>query len=81
MLVDVMEVKVLEGYKLFLRFENSVTGEVDISKIVPFKGIFERLKDREYFKKVVIDKEVGTICWDNGANIAPCALCEYIQRK
>lgn len=81
MLVDVVEVKVLEGYKLFLRFENNVQGEVDISKIVAFKGVFKKLKDREYFKKVVVDKEVGTICWHNGADIAPCALYEYIQRK
>jgi len=81
MLIDIVEVKVLDGYKLFLKFENNVKGEVDISKIVPFEGVFEKLKDREYFEKVSIDKKVGTICWENDAHIAPSTLYDYIQSK
>jgi Protein of unknown function (DUF2442) len=81
MLVDVIEVRVLDGYKLFLHFENNVEGEIDISEIVPFKGIFERLKNKEEFSKVTINKEVGTICWENGADLSPCVLYEQISQK
>ena len=34
-----------KNYFLYLRFENGVQGEVDVSKIIPFKGIFSELKD------------------------------------
>lgn len=79
MLADVTEVKVLENYHLLLRFEDGTMGEVDIAKMVPFKGIFAKLKDNEYFKTVVVDPETGTICWDNGADLSPCRLYSEIK--
>lgn len=79
MLVDIVEVKVLEDYKLFLRFEDNVKGEIDISKVVPFKGVFEKLRDKKFFSRVTINKEVGTICWENGADLAPCTLYDYLN--
>ncbi|NGX48615.1 MAG: hypothetical protein K940chlam5_00203 [Candidatus Anoxychlamydiales bacterium] len=81
MLFDVVEVKVIENYKLFLRFENDVQGEVDITKIVPFKGIFSKLKDKEYFATVYVNKELGTIVWDNGADLSPSYLYSIVINK
>ncbi len=80
MLVDVTEVKVLDNYNLALCFEDGTAGQVDISKMVPFKGIFAKLKDTNYFKTVSIDKESGTICWDNGADLSPCVLYSEIKK-
>jgi len=40
MLGDVVEVRALEGYQLFVRFEDSVQGDVDLAKLASFKGVF-----------------------------------------
>lgn len=81
MLYDVVEVKVIKDYTLYLRFENGVQGEVDISKIIPFKGIFSKLEDKEYFATVYVNNELGTIVWDNGADISPSCLYSAISHK
>lgn len=81
MVPDIVEVKVLEDYKLFIRFEDGANGEVNIAELVPFKGIFLKLKDYNYFTSVTIDSETGTISWDNGADISPCLLYSEITKK
>ncbi len=81
MLRDVQEVKVVGEYKLFVRFDDGLEGEVNISEIIPFKGIFEKLKDHKYFKTVKVNQELGTIVWDNGADISPAYLYSVISKK
>jgi hypothetical protein len=36
--------------------------------------VFQALKDPEYFARVVVDAEAGTVVWPNGADLAPEAL-------
>jgi hypothetical protein len=79
--VDVIKVKVLSDYNLHLTFDDGLTGDVDISKLVPFKGIFEPLQDRKFFSQVKVNRDIGTICWDNGADLSPTFLHESIQAK
>ena len=79
--VDVTDVKVLSDYKLHLTFDDGMSGDVDISKLVSFKGIFERLKDKKFFSEVKVNHDIGTICWENGADLSPTFLREYIQAK
>lgn len=40
MLKDIVEARPAGGYKLYLRFEDGVEGEIDLSKLIEFKGIF-----------------------------------------
>jgi hypothetical protein len=74
MLIDVVEVKPLEGHRLFLRFEDGAEGEVDVAEMVRFEGVFSSLKDREKFREVRVNPEIGTICWPNGADLDPDVL-------
>ncbi len=78
---DVIEVKVLNDYKLHLKFDDGSHGDIDISKLVPFKGVYEPFKDRKYFSQVTINPDIGTICWDNGADLSPTILYENICVK
>jgi len=80
-LLDVLSVKVLSDYQLELRFDNGVSGIVDISNIVPFEGIFEPLKNKDYFARVALNSEIGTIFWENGADISPSLLFEHLITK
>lgn len=74
MLVDIVEARALGGHRIYLRFEDGVEGEVDLSKLVDFKGVFEPLRDPEEVAKVAVNPELGTVCWPTGADLDPDVL-------
>lgn len=74
MLKDVAEVRPLGGYRVHLRFEDGVQGDLDLGKIIEFKGIFALLRDEKEFAKVQVHPELGTIVWPNGADLDPDVL-------
>lgn len=74
MLKDIVEARPLGQYRLFLRFEDAVQGEVDIAKMVQFTGILAPLADPTFFAKVNADPETGTINWPNGPDLDPDVL-------
>jgi hypothetical protein len=75
---DVVEVRYVRDYTLWVRFQDGTSGEVDIQP--SFKGpVFEPLRDLNYFRQVRIDPEIGTIVWPNGADIAPETLYARIH--
>ncbi len=69
MLKDIVEVRPLDGHRLYLRFEDGVEGTVDVSQQIRFEGVFASLLDRENFLQVRVDPEFGTIVWPNGADL------------
>ena len=71
---DVVEVRPLKRYRLRLRFEDGASGIVDVSARVAFKGVFAPLRDPEYFDRVRVDPELGTVVWPNGADLDPDVL-------
>src|SRR5580765_5286107 len=52
MIVDVTQVEVLKPYRLRLEFDDGTAGEVDISELVPFEGVFAPLRDPVAFGQV-----------------------------
>jgi len=78
MLKDIVEVQPLDGYRLRLRFEDGVVGEVDLEKMIQFEGIFAPLKDRATFVQVRVNPDVGTIVWPNGADLDPLVLYSQV---
>jgi Protein of unknown function (DUF2442) len=74
LLTDVVQVRPLEGFKLYLRFEDGAEGEVDVTTLTPFEGVFAPLKTRSEFEKVSVDPELGTVRWPNGADLDPDVL-------
>ncbi len=78
MLKDVVEVRPLDGYRLFLRFEDGAEGEVDVAKMVRFEGVFAPLAERDFFLQVRVNPEIGTICWPNDADLDPDVLYSFV---
>jgi hypothetical protein len=74
MLLDVVEVKPLQGYRIYLRFEDGAEGEIDLSKLVRFEGVFAPLADPVKFRELQVHPELGTIYWPNGADLDPDVL-------
>lgn len=81
MLKDIVEVKYIENYQIYLKFEDGAEGIVDINKLIEFKNVFAPLQNLEYFKTVKINPEWGTIYWENGADLDPDVLYSIVTGK
>ena len=79
MIPRVVEVRPLKGYKLWLRFQDGVSGTVDLSGEL-WGPMFEPLKDRALFAQAAIHPELETVTWPNGADLAPEFLYQVAQR-
>jgi Protein of unknown function (DUF2442) len=70
-LPQVIEARYVSGYCIELRFNTGIIKTVDFSHWL--KGpVFEPLRSNAAFRKFFIAG--GTICWPNGADIAPETL-------
>ncbi|HVA50509.1 MAG TPA: DUF2442 domain-containing protein [Pirellulales bacterium] len=67
-----IEVRPLSGYRLYLRYDNGVEGEVDLSDFAG-RGVFAVWNDRAAFEKVSIGPG-GEIRWSDKVDLCPDAL-------
>ena len=70
MLVHVVEARHVAGHRLWLRFDDGVEGEIDLSSEIHGE-VFEPLQEVEYFRRFQLHPELRTIVWPNGADFAP----------
>jgi hypothetical protein len=73
MFLHVTRAKYLDDYRVEVYFNDGQKGIADLSDAL--KGpVFEPLKDKLLFSRLLVDQELETIVWPNGADLAP----EYI---
>ena len=70
---EVIEAKIIKDYSVEIVFDDLKRGVVDLRQYLG-KGIFKGLLDKKKFRRMKVDAELGTICWPNGADIAPDTL-------
>ena len=71
----ISEVRHTGDYKLELTFSDGRKAELDFrEKIVGRGGVFKPLEDRDFFRRVTVDKEIGTLVWPNGVDFCPDVL-------
>jgi hypothetical protein len=75
-----IEARPLGGHVVRVRFEDGTAGDVDLSYLTAFGGVFEPLKDSAYFAQLRADAEAGTIVWPNDADIEPETLYGHAKR-
>jgi len=75
-MVDVVEARYVRDYTVWLKFEDGVEGEVDLSGEL-HGPVFEPLRDPEYFRRFALSPDLGTISWPKGADFAP----EFLYTK
>jgi hypothetical protein len=73
MLVRVIEARYLGGHRVEVAFNDGRKGVADLSEAMEGPA-FEELKNKSAFSRFYVDKELDTIVWENGADLAP----EYI---
>jgi hypothetical protein len=74
MLHDVVRAVYKGGYTIELEFDDGERGLVDFSKYLHRGGVFERLKDLEFFRSFTVSEDLGTLTWSNEVDIAPETL-------
>jgi hypothetical protein len=71
--VRIVDVESLHDYTLRLGFSDGTTREIDLESEL-WGPMFEPLRDLNEFRKVAVDRELGTIVWPNGADLDPDVL-------
>jgi len=75
-ILHITEAQYLQDYKVQVVFNDGKQGVADLSDAL--RGpVFNPLKDKKLFAQLYVDKEMETIAWPNGADLAP----EYIYFK
>lgn len=70
MIPKVLEAKYSHDYVIHIRFADGTEGDIDLSREL-YGEMFEPLRDRKAFARVTVHPEFHTLCWPNGADIAP----------
>lgn len=78
MILHTTEVKPLPDYRLFLRFNNGVAGEVNLSGDLDGE-VFEPLRDSVMFATAALHPVMRTVAWANGADLAPEFLLDLMR--
>ena len=70
MMLHITKAKYLTDYKVQVVFYDGKEGVADLSDAL--RGpVFDPLKDKKLFAQLRVDKEMETIAWPNGADLAP----------
>ena len=78
MMPHVIEAKYIAGHKIWLRFDDGASGEIDLSD--ELEGpIFEPLNNVEFFRQFIV--RYNTLSWENGADFAPEFLREKLAQQ
>jgi hypothetical protein len=75
----ISKVKVLQGYRLELAFDDGVSGVVDLSNLVG-KGVFVLWRDCHAFEQVQIGS-FGELAWGDQIDLCPDSLYLKATRK
>ncbi len=71
-----IKVKAIEKYRIWVQFDNGISGEADISDVAG-KGIFKLWDKGNTFNRVFINRETDGIAWNEELEICPETI--YLQ--
>jgi hypothetical protein len=69
----VTSVEPLDGFRLQLTFTDGLVREVDLSDDL-WGQMAGPLQDPDYFRRVRVDTDLGTVVWPNGYDLDPDVL-------
>jgi hypothetical protein len=82
MLPRVAKVRYVDGYRLELQFTDGIQGVIDFrQRIVGRGGVFKPLEEIDFFKRVAVEPEAGTIMWPNEVDLCPDVLYSLVTGK
>jgi hypothetical protein len=79
----VVAVEALPGFRLRVRFQDGLEGEVDMAREVHASdaGVFAALADPKRFSAVFIEPVFGAVAWPGDIDLAPDAMHAEIEAR
>lgn len=74
-----IDIKILEGYKIHLYFEDGFNSEIDFERFLQ-KGFARELLNKENFKQAYIES-AGGLAWKNGFDFCPNFFYEMSNKQ
>ena len=78
--VKIIACKPRPNYRIWIRFDDGLEGEVDLNHLVG-KGVFAVWESIEIFNQVKIDPKTDTLTWGDEIDLDPYVLREKIIQK
>jgi len=75
----ILEARSLDGYKIWLKFDDGISGEVDLSHLAG-KGVFALWNNYENFKNVSVE-ENRRLAWSDEIDIDAASLYMKLTGK
>jgi hypothetical protein len=66
------------GFKLYLQFEDGGWRIADLKEHLSGE-VFEPLRELSFFQTAVLNSDIDTVVWENGADMSPDFLYEISQ--
>lgn len=79
MIPRVVEVKPLDGFRLWVRFRDGKVGTIELVNEL-WGPMFEPLKDPDLFFQASVNSDLETVTWPNGADLAPEFLYQQVAQ-
>ena len=76
-MVKPIQVEARKDYRIWVKFEDGVEGEVDLSNMIERGGLFKEWKDREFFERVAVTDD--TIRWGDSDFHELCGDSLYMK--
>lgn len=70
----------VEGHTIHVRFADGIEADIDLKSEV-WGEVFAPLEDPEVFRRFQLDKELNTVTWPSGADLAPEFLYEKAAQQ
>lgn len=80
MILHTTEVTALPDYRLAVRFNNGMAGEVNLANELSGE-VFEALRDPAVFASAYQHPLMRTVAWPHGVDLAPEFLLELMQSQ
>lgn len=78
-MIEAVQVEPREGYRIWLRYSDGASGEMDLSDMAG-RGVFEAWLDRTCFEGVHVSGH-GSIAWGDDIELCPDALYMELTGK
>lgn len=77
---EVVAVETRMPYTLIVTFRDGVVRETAL-KLEEMTGVFEPIKDPQYFATAFVDPVTKTVAWPDGVDLDPCVLYDPSLRS
>ena len=78
--VKIVACKPKPNYHVWIRFDDGLEGEVDLSDIAR-QGVFEAWQSVDFFNQVRIDPKTDTLAWGVEIDLDPYVLRQKVSKK